>query len=225
MKKLKFTSFISSILLFITSCGSSVEVINSWKSDKIGTILDKNILVITRTEDNKKRGAFEEQMVAKLKHKGIKASTSYMKIPILNAERKITPEEKKAFVDHIKEMGFNAIILTSLKKRSEQIVTTEHGGYYTGGDYTSLYPQYYGGFYGYYNYPYSHPTYQSYVPSTLTSDVRYSFVLETVIFNLDLSSTEQLVAVVTSAIDDPETVYTAAEEYVKKIGKSLREKH
>ncbi|WP_152286795.1 hypothetical protein [Flavicella marina] len=220
-KNTLYLAFIIFTTIF-TSCVSSVEVINAWKSDKIDTLKDQNILVITRTEDNKKRGAFEEQMVSHLKKKGLKASTSYMKIPIFNDQRQLSDEEKIEFVNNIKEMGYHAIILTSVKRRSEKTVTTQHGGYYTGGSYSSLYPQYYGGFYGYYNHPYSHPTYESYVPSTTSTEVRVAYVLETVIFNLDLSSTEQLVAVVTSAVKDPETVYTAAEEYVEKIAKSLK---
>jgi hypothetical protein len=222
MKKINLTTIFLATILILSSCGSSVEVINAWKSDKVDTLADQNILVITRTENNKKRGAFEEQMVAHLKRNKIKASTSYMKIPIFNDQRQYTDEERKELVANIKKMGFNAIILTSVKKRSEKVVTTQHGGYYTGGSYSSLYPQYYGGFYGYYNHPYSHPTYQSYVPSETYTDIRKSFVLETVIFNLDLTSTEQLVAVVTTAVEDPETVYTAAEEYVKEIAKSLK---
>ena len=223
MKKIfKLTTIISILLITLSSCKSSVVVINAWKSDKLKTLVDQNILVITRTENNKKRRAFENQMVAYLKKKNIKASTSYMKIPIFNDQREYTDKEKKELVKKIKGLGFNAIILTSVKNRSEKTVTTTHGGYYTGGSYSSLYPQYYGGFYGYYNHPYSHPTYQSYVPSETYTDIRKSFVLETVIFNLDLSSSEQLVAVVTSSIDDPETVYTAAEEYVIEIAKSLR---
>ncbi len=210
-------------LICASSCGSSVEVINAWKSDKIDTLNDQNILVITRTEDNKKRSAFEEEMVAHLKERDIKASTSYLKIPIFNDQREYSEDEKKELVAKIKKLGFNAIILTSLKRRTEKIVTTQSGGYYTGGSYSSLYPQYYGGFYGYYNHPYSHPTYQSYVPSETHTELRASYILETVIFNLDLSATEQLVAVVTSAIKDPETVYTAAEEYVTEIAKSLKE--
>lgn len=204
------------------SCVSSVEVINSWKSDKIATLRDQNILVIARTENNKSRGAFEEEIVRQLTSNGIKASTSYMKIPILNEERRFTDEEKKDLVANIKKLGYNAIILTEVKQRSEQAKIIEEGGYYTGGSYSSLYPQYYGGFYGYYNHPYSHPTYQSYVPSSSSTKIIRSYVLETVFFNLDLSSTEQLVGVVTSAIKDPENAYEAAKEYVKKMTKSLK---
>lgn len=222
MKKIYLVPLVAISISILSSCVSSVEVINSWKSDQISTLIEQRILVIARTENNKSRGAFEEEIVKQLKSKGIKASTSYMKIPILNEERRYTDDEKKELVKHIKELGFNAIILTEVKQRSEQAQTIEEGGYYTGGSYSSLYPQYYGGFYGYYNHPYSHPTYQSYVPGTTSTEIIKSYVLETVFFNLDLSSTEQLVGVVTSAINDPENAYTAAEEYVKKIMKSLK---
>ena len=99
MKKIfKLTTIISILLITLSSCKSSVEVINAWKSDKLKTLVDQNILVITRTENNKKRRAFENQMVAYLKKKNIKASTSYMKIPIFNDQREYTDKEKKELV-------------------------------------------------------------------------------------------------------------------------------
>lgn len=205
-------------VLMLSSCKSSVEVINAWKSDNLSTLKNSNILVITRTDENKNRGAFEEQMVAYLKSKNIKASTSYMKLPILDAQRKYSDKEKKELVDNIKKMGFDAIILTSLKRRTEKTVVTQTGGYYASGGYNNIYPQYYGGFNGYYN----NIGYETYVPSRTYTDVQATFVLETVMYNLNLPSTEQLVAVVTSAIDDPESVYSASEKYVKEIAKSLK---
>lgn len=222
MKKTPLLSLLLISTIVLSSCVSSVQVINSWKSEQISTLRDQNILVIARTENNKSRSVFEEEIVNQLKAHGIKASTSYLKIPILNEERRYTDDEKKELVANIKSLGFNAIILTEVKQRNQQAKTIEEGGYYTGGSYSSLYPQYYGGFYGYYNHPYSHPTYQSYVPGTTRTEVMHSYVLETVFFNLELSSTEQLVGVVTSAITDPENAYTAAEEYVKKMLKSLK---
>tara|TARA_B100000809_G_scaffold32497_1_gene28377 strand:+ start:51402 stop:52061 length:660 start_codon:yes stop_codon:yes gene_type:complete len=218
MKKITLVLTVAISTFILSSCGSTVEVVNAWKSDKLSTLKDANILVITRTEENKNRGAFEEQMVAYLKKKNIKASTSYMKIPIFDAQRVYSDEEKQELVDNIKKMGFDAIILTSLKKRTEKTVVTQTGGYYSGGNYNGMYPQYYGGFNGYYN----HRGYETYVPSETYTDVQASFILETVFFNLNLSSTEQLVAVVTSAVEDPATVYVASQDYVKEIAKSLK---
>jgi hypothetical protein len=218
MKKLKFTILIVFTALLVSSCGSSVEVINAWKSDKLSTLKNSNILVITRTDENKNRGAFEEQMVAHLKSTGLKASTSYMKLPIFDAERHYSDEEKKELVASIRKMGFDAIILTSLKRRTEKTVVRQSGGYYAGGNYNSIYPGYYGGFNGYYN----NGGYTTYVPSETYTDVQASFILETVFFNLKLASKEQLVAVVTSAVENPATVYVAANEYVKEIAKSLK---
>jgi hypothetical protein len=219
MRKLTFIILITISAYLLPSCGSTVEVINAWKSEKLSTLKKSNILVITRTNENKNRGAFEEQMVAHLKKRNIKASTSYMKLPIFDAQRKYSDEEKKELVSNIKKMGFDAIILTTLKRKTEKTVVTQSGGYYSGGNYNGLYPQYYGGFNGYYNYG----GYQTYIPGETYTDVQATFVLETVFFNLMLPSTEQLVAVVTSVVDDPDTVYVAAEKYVKEIAKSLKE--
>lgn len=218
-----FKPFLIACILLSTSCNvSSVKVINAWKAEEIHTLQNKNILVIARSQENKPRSAFEDQMVAYLRKAGYNAHPSYLKIPIINDKRKYTETEIEEIVSEIKSYGYNAIILTEIKDHQEQTKIIEEGGYYTGGSYTSLYPQYYGGFYGYYNHPYSHPTYQSYVPGKTSTKTINTYDLETVVFNLDLPRKKQLIGMITSSIKDPETVYLTAEEYANKIVKKLK---
>ncbi|NNK76538.1 MAG: hypothetical protein HKP42_10815, partial [Maribacter sp.] len=47
------------------------------------------------------------------------------------------------------------------------------------------------------------------------------YVLETVAYNLDEPSENQLVAITTTSISDPRKAYKTAEEYADKIMKSL----
>lgn len=221
MKK-QFALYISLIALCtLYACVSSVTVLDAWKSDKAHTLRDKKILVIAVSESNAGRSAFEEEITRQLTKNHVEASTSYMKFPILNEDRKLDKEAKKEFVAKINKMGFNAIIVTVVKQRNELSKTIEHGDYYSGGSYSEIYPQYYGGFYGYYNHPNSHPTYGNYVPSSTETITEKHYVLETVIYNLDLPENEQLIAVVTSAVNDPKNAHEAAKEYVKKITKIL----
>ncbi len=221
MKK-QFLLYINIVALYtLSSCVSTVTVLDAWKSNKADTLRDKKILVIAVSESNEGRSAFEEEITRQLTKKHVEASTSYMKFPILNAKRTLSKEDKKEFVAKINKMGFNAIIVTVVKQRNELSKTVKHGDYYSGGSYSTIYPQYYGGFYGYYNHPNSHPTYGNYVPSTTEVITEKHYVLETVIYNLDLPENEQLIAVVTSAVNDPKDAHKAAKEYVKKITKIL----
>lgn len=112
-----------------------------------------------------------------------------------------------------------------LKDYNESMVTEESGGYYAGGTtYYGGYPGYYGGFYGYYHNPYSYSTYGNYVPSSSTTRISKSYILETLIYNLDEPEGKQLVSVVTTQIIDPSSVNKTAKDYSKLVFNSLKKK-
>jgi len=112
-----------------------------------------------------------------------------------------------------------------LKDYNESMVTEESGGYYAGGTtYYGGYPGYYGGFYGYYHNPYSYSTYGNYVPSSSTTRISKSYILETLIYNLDEPEGKQLVSVVTTQIIDPSGVTKTAKDYSKLVFNSLKKK-
>lgn len=225
MKKSIYLIASLSIVLFISSC-SSVKVLDTWISDNAKSINDNNILVIARTQDKQARIAFENEIVKQLTATGKKATASFTKFPKLTPNKEVSKEKQEMIKTILHNEGFNAVVLTVVKDVQESTKTVSDGGYYAGGTYGGAafggyYPSYYGGFGGYYHNPYSYSSYGVYTPSSSTTYTQKTYVLETVIYDLELPEDKQLVAVVTSQIEDPKEAYKAAEAYVKAITKSF----
>lgn len=223
MKKSIYLILSLTVILILNAC-SSVKVLDSWKTDNVNTINDKNIIVIARTANTQARIAFENEIVNQLTERGMKATASFTKFPKLNPDQKITDEKRKMIITILKDEGFNGVVLTVIKDVQELSKTVTDGGYYGGGTYYGYYPRYYGGFRGYYYNPLSYSSYGVYVQETSTTYTSKNYVLETVIYNLDETGENQLVAVVTSKIEDPENVSKIAKQYVKAITKSFDNK-
>jgi hypothetical protein len=62
----------------------------------------------------------------------------------------------------------------------------------------------------------------NYVEPTTTTSTSKIYVVETTVYDLDKTGEEQLVAVVTSKLDNPESASEIARDYVNKITKSLK---
>ena len=226
-KTFKFFTAIFALTI-IASC-SGVKVLDAWKSDTVSDIKDNNMLVIARTSNKQARIAFESEITKQMTADGFKATSSYSVLPTnMDTEKELTDEQKKNFRNFLINEGYNGIVLTVLKDYQESTRTTTDGGYYAGatygGAYGAYYPGYYGGFYGYYSHPYSYSSIGSYTPSTTTTSIVKTFVVETVVYDLDQEDGKQLAAVVTTKIEDPQDVTKNAQEYVKKITESLRNK-
>jgi len=227
MKKTLYAFLLFGFALVMSSC-SNVKVLDSWKGTNIATIKDKNILIIARTDNPQARRAFEDAMANNLRAAGFKAVESYLKFPNFSPGKKSDEDQGK---DKIKSLidkeGFHGVLITVLKDYSEAIVTEETGGYYAGASYGGFggygyYPGYYGGFYGYYHNPMSYSTYGSYVPSTSTTRVSKTYIVETMIYNLDQPEDQQLVGMVTSKVVDPSSVTKIAKSYSKAVFNSLK---
>ena len=223
MKKSIYLILGLTVILVLNAC-SSVKVRDSWKADHVNTIKDKNIIVIARTDKQQARIAFENEIVNQLREKGMKATASFTKFPKLNPDQKITEEKSKKIKTMLKDEGFNGVVLTVIKDVQDVSKTITDGGYYAGGTYYGYYPRYYGGFYGYYHNPMSYSTLGNYVPATSTTYTATNYVLETVVYNLDETGENQLVAVVTSKIEEPQNASKTAKQYVKAITKSFDNK-
>jgi hypothetical protein len=219
MKKTIYLFFIISITLF-ASC-SSVKVLNSWKGDNIEDVKENNVLVIARTDNMSARIAFENEIVKELTSRGINATASFEKFPKLKPDREITEETEKEIKSIIMDNGFLGVVLTVIKEEQELTKTVTDGGYYAGSTYYGYYPRYYNGFYRYYSHPMSYSTYGNYVEQTSKTYTAKNYILETVIYNLDEPEDKQLVAVVTSKLEEPENAATTAKQYVKAIAKSF----
>ena len=223
MKKLIYSILGLSLILLFSGC-SSVKVLNSWKADNVDSVNDNNFIVIARTADKQARIAFENEIVKQLADKGIRSTASFSKFPNLNPDEEVTEDRKAEIIKILENEGFNAAVLTVVKDVQELSQTTQQGGGYAGGNYYGYYPRYYGGFYGYYHHPMSYSTMGVYEPATYTTRTSKNYILETVIYDLEESEENQLVAVVTSKLEDPENTSKAAEQYVKAITKSFETK-
>lgn len=219
MKKTIYLFFIISITVFC-SC-SSVKVLNSWKGDNIEAVKENNLLVIARTDNMSARIAFENEIVKELTSRGINATASFEKFPKLKPDQEITEETEKQIKSIIVDNGFLGVVLTVIKEEQELTKTVTDGGYYAGSTYYGYYPRYYNGFYGYYRHPMSYSTLGNYVEQSSTTYTAKNYVLETVVYNLDEPEDKQLVAVITSKLEEPDNAATTAKQYVKAIAKSF----
>lgn len=217
MKKFKYSLILLSALFVLSNC-NTVKVLGSWKSENSSTFNDKNVLVITRTANLQARVPFEKEIAKQLRSKGITATESYKKFPTLNPNAEMTEERAKNIRLILDAEKFNGIVLTVLKDVQSSTTISEYGGgYYSGVPYSSIYPTYYGGFYGYYAHPMSFSTYGMYSEPGYSVRETKTYILETVIYNLDLPESDQIIAVVTSKVKDPKDIEKIAPKYVEKI--------
>jgi hypothetical protein len=208
----------------LTSC-SLTKVINSWKADDASEIKSKNVLVIARTNNAKARKAFEDATLRQLKANKIKGDVSYHFIEELNPNKKLTQAEIEAAKKAIQEKGFNAVVMTVVKDRKSTVLITKEGGYYAGATYSSELNPFLYDFYAYYANPYSAPSARfsgNYVEETFTEQESVTYVLETLIFNLDKPNKEQLMAQVTASLEDPGSAIEVADGYARTIAKTLK---
>ena len=223
MKKFIYPVLFVVNMLLLGSC-TSVKVLNSWKGDNIDTVKDNTLLVIARTDNMSARIAFENEIVKDLTARGINATASFTKFPKLDPDKKLTEDDQNRIKTIITDNGFNGVVLTVIKEEQELTKTVTDGGYYAGSNYYGYYPRYYNGFYGYYGNVNSFSTLGNYVEQTSTTYTSKNYIVETVIYNLDEPEDKQLVAVVTSKLEEPENAATTAKQYVKAISKSFDKK-
>lgn len=216
------------MMIFIFSCGSGVKVLNSWRAEKVTVdkFKKKKIIVIARTANNQARLSFENEIAEQMRSQGYDATESYTRAPML-FQKELT-EERVAFIRKLFELeGYNGVVITVVKDKSQSTVTSG-SSMYVGGGYGSYYPGYYGSFYNYYSTPYAYgPYYNSVggsIPLSTSTRVVTDYVLETVMYNLDEPEENQLVAVVTTKVDDPKDADKAAQQYVAKIVESYQKK-
>jgi hypothetical protein len=226
-KNIPMKQFSLYILITIVAAGcSSIKVLDAWKGENINTIKDQNILVIARADSELARVSFEKEIADQIRAKGLQATESHKQFPAHEPDKKLSEEETTELKDKIQQAGFNGVVVSVLKDLQTTTRVTEDGGYttggYTGGPYASYYPGYYGGFYGYYGNAMSYSTYGNYVPTTINTRTSKTYILETVVYNLEQPEEKQLIAVVTSKVDNPQNVTTTAKQYAHAIAKAMK---
>ncbi len=234
MKRIKQILILAILAETFASGGTSVKVTDAWKADNINELEGAKILVIGRADDMTSRQRFEQEIAERLRADGIDATESYKKFPSMKQNVKRTEEEVDQLIQIIKNEGFKGVVLTVLKDMSTEIVTSETGGYTAGGYYGGGYGMhgmgyggYYGGFGGYYGRTYSPYGYGyggAYVPSETRTYTSKIYVLETVIYNLELEKGKQLMSVISVEVTDPKSASEVAPKYADKVLIALKNK-
>ena len=225
MRRIISSFLVLSLVFALQSC-SSVKVLGAWKGDQesVAKFKEKNILVIARTSDNQARIAFEEAIASRLRAKGIKATESFSRVPVIHPEYEMTEERMNLIRTILDNEGYNGVVITVVKDKQQHTETTT-SGVYVGASYGNYYPGYYGGFYNYYSHPYAYGSYYNsfggYIPTSSSTRTVSNYVLETVAYNLDSTGEDQIVAVVTTNLDDPKNAYKTASKYVDEMMKHL----
>lgn len=215
MKKSLKINILLLLCVVLTNC-SSIKVLDAWKSPEINTIKEKSVLVIARTQNDDARRAFERDLADQLINLGINATPSFSKFPPLLKSEEMTEERMQIIKEILDAEGFDAIVLTSIKDIRERTVSSGGNYYYFNDPWNSYYPSYFGSFTGYYYQPYYAINIGA--PSTYTSK---TFYLESVAYNLKAPEDEQLLAVVTTSIQDPKEAYKITGKLTEEILKAL----
>ncbi|PQB05587.1 hypothetical protein [Aureitalea marina] len=223
MKSIKKLLLLSLFIVGLIGC-SGVKVLDSWKGENAATLKSKNTLVIARTNNQQARIAFEEAIANKLRAAGVPATESYKKIPTLNVEKKLTEADVAEAKRKIEAAGYHGVVISVMKDKKLTVQRNSDGGYYAGATYGVTEPFYSASFYGYYAYPGSYYMQYggNYVPETVTTQESVTYVLETLFYNLDEPEEKQLLAVVTSSLEDPEGASATAKIYANKIASALK---
>ncbi|MFC5045488.1 hypothetical protein ACFSTE_18240 [Aquimarina hainanensis] len=218
MKKLgKFLGLVIMITAFV-GC-SSVKVTHSWKDIKTENLKGKNILVMCKTKDDIARIQFEDDITDELNQNGYTAHVSYKTFPDISTDKNdLTTEEIENVKTKLKGEGVDVVVMTVLKDIKKYTTTTASG---STGYYVSTYPGfyrrgYYRGFYSYYG-----SVYIDTAPVMYTTSSGKKYILETVFYDLKQPEKNQLISVITTELDNPETLGTTSTDFSKKIVKEL----
>ncbi|WP_412986653.1 hypothetical protein [Pontimicrobium sp. IMCC45349] len=218
MRKLKNIIGVLTFGVLMFSCSSVVEVTDSWKDVKTTSLKDKNIMVMSKTDNEVVRQQFEIDMVESLKEKDITSIESYKIFPIIKLDEELTNEELDNVKKELIENNIDVVMLTVIKDIEEYTKTTTTGssGYYVSSSPVYYRRGFYRGFYRHYN-----TIYIDHEPTSTITEKGKKYVLETLVYDLTLPEDNQLLSVVTSVLDNPQTLGTTSQDLSKKIVKEL----
>ncbi|WP_298900243.1 hypothetical protein [uncultured Psychroserpens sp.] len=217
MKTFKITLSIITLSILLVGC-SSVKVTDSWKDVRTSNIENKNILIVTESNNQVIRTTFEKDIVEQLSKKGYKSLESFKMFPFLNSNDTLTDEQLRDIKKELSNSGINIVVKTVLKDINEYSKTyTEGGTVY----YQNTYPTYY--FDGYHRRLYrSYRTiYLNVEPETTTTYTSKEYILETSIYDLTQPEHQQLSSVITSVVDNPKDIEKTSKDFSKKLVKEL----
>ncbi|WP_027391493.1 hypothetical protein [Aquimarina latercula] len=204
------------IIMSLISC-SSVKVTDSWKDINTTNIKNKNIMVVSRTNDVIIRTRFERDLASNLNQKGYESIESFILFPDSNTNCDVDKKELNQIKSEIQDNGIEVIVVTNLRDTQEYTETVTTGTSY----YVDVFPYYgrgyYRGFYRYYD--------SSYISSDQITQVtahNTRYILETLVYDLTKPEEKQLICVITSSIENPDSLGSTSKDYAKQIVKKLK---
>lgn len=210
MGNLKFIISIGIVTGLLLGC-SSVRVVDAWQGvDKLN-IKDKNILVVSKTEDRNIQVCFEKDMVSKLRDYGLKSIESHVQFPCSDPTEKVTKDEMKEVIKNLKQNGIDVVMVSHLveSKEYKTLVTRES-------IYIDHFPIRYLGYRSFFAYT------NSYYSQYETREIEgVTHVLETLVYDLTRSTEDQLISVITVEVDNPRSVGNTANHFSKRIVRRL----
>ena len=214
IKKLFGLVIIGSVIF---SC-SSVKVVDSWNDLNETNLNGKNVMVVSQSEDEIVRKQFEQDLVQNLTSSGINSIESHKFFPFPLTGEELTEQELTNLKDELTESRIDIVVMTLLKDVKEYTKTvTEGGTQYHVYSYPIVYRR---GFYrGYYRYYYT--IQMNTEPVTYVTSKNSKYILETVIYDISKDDKDQLLSVITTEIDNPESLGTTSKDFSKKIVKTL----
>ncbi|WP_394970987.1 hypothetical protein [uncultured Croceitalea sp.] len=211
MRNLESVIGISFMTILLFGC-SSVRVTDSWRDMEKLDIKDKNILVVSKTEDRNVQIRFESDMVRLLRGNGYNSVESHVKFPFSDPNEKVEKEEIKEVIQNLRKNDIDVVIVSHLlDSREYKTIVTTGDSFYV--DYFPIRYHRYRSFYGYTG---------TYYTQYNTREVEgTTYILETLIYDLTRPSEDQLVSVITSEVDNPSSLGTTSEHFSKSIVKNL----
>jgi len=211
----KFIGIVT-IAIVMFSC-SPVKVTDSWKDIRTPDIKSKNILVVSKTDNETARIRFEKDMVSVLNDKGYQSVESFMKFPEIEQTNEIDYHKLKKITKKLKKEGIEVVIMNILRDTKEFTKTTISSSVYS----INTYPAYFGrGFHrGYYRH-YGPVYLESYPVTSVTTEGKV-YILETIVYDLTQPEDKRMISVLTTKIDNPDSLGITSGDFSKKIVKVL----
>jgi hypothetical protein len=196
------------IVLNFISCGST-KITNSWKNDAYINYQPKKILVLGITPNKEARTIYENELKFELIKRNILACEGFNILEPDFSNINQVEQEIENEVEKLTELGFDAILLATIKGFEEKIPFD--GNIFKNND----------SFYGFENY--------YFLNQDIYNDRNYFekykvFHLEVSLFNLTYENKKTLVWLATYDIVDPKKIEKTTKQCIVKILKTLEKK-
>jgi hypothetical protein len=209
--KIKYFGFFTVLSLFLASC-SSVKITDTWTDTDVVNFKNQKILVVSVSDTDTSRMRFENDMVQDLNENGYQSEVSYVDFPEISPSKKVKGEALENLKDKLRKDGVSFVLVNIVRDVQNYTTSTTSGSSYNTMPYYGRY--YHRGFYGYYG------GMSTGTASTVTQE-KTKYILESIVYDLSKPEDKQLQAIITSEIDNPDTVGTASKEFSEKIIKEL----